>query len=120
VLACNDARMNEVYWGCYRFDAADPCTPVLLTPEAVSPPDRVEPAAGVSFFAGNGVARHPALQARLEAAGLAFEPAVYPRADAVARLGERLLQAGFGVDAAAALPVYIRDDVARPARPAVT
>jgi len=39
---------------------------------------------------------------------------------AIARLGERMLQNGEGVDAAEALPVYIRDDVARPARPPVT
>jgi tRNA threonylcarbamoyladenosine biosynthesis protein TsaB len=120
VLVCNDARMNEVYWGCYRFDAHDPCAPVLLAPEAVSPADRVDPAVGVSLFAGNGIARFQALQARLEAAGLAFRSGIYPRADAIARLGERVLRMGDGVAAAAALPVYIRDDVARPARPAVT
>ena len=120
VLVCNDARMNEVYWGCYRFDPGDPCVPVVLVAEAVGPEDRVQPAPAVTHFAGNGIARYPALQARLESAGLAYCTGVYPRADAIARLGERMLQKGEGVDAAEALPVYIRDDVARPARPAVT
>jgi tRNA threonylcarbamoyladenosine biosynthesis protein TsaB len=112
--------MNEVYWGCYRFDPDDPCVPIVLAREAVGPADRVQPPPAVTRFAGNGIARHPALQARLESAGLSYRPGVYPRADAIARLGARLLQQGDGVDAAEALPVYIRDDVARPARSAVT
>ena len=119
-LVCNDARMNEVYWGCYRFDPGDPCVPIVLAAEAVGPEDRVQPAPAVTHFAGNGIARYPALQGRLEAAGLRYHPGVYPRADAIARLGERMLQRGDGVGAAEALPVYIRDEVARPARPAVT
>ncbi len=120
VLVCNDARMNEVYWGCYRFDPGDPCVPIALAPETVGPEDRVQPAPTVGHFAGNGIPRYPALRARLEAAGLTCHEGVYPRADAIARLGERMLQKGEGVGAAEALPVYIRDDVARPARPPVT
>jgi tRNA threonylcarbamoyladenosine biosynthesis protein TsaB len=120
ILVCNDARMNEVYWGCFRFDPDDPCVPIVLAQEAVGPEDRVQPASAVTHFAGNGIARYPALQARLESAGLSYCTGVYPRADAIARLGERMLQQGDGVDAAGALPLYIRDDVARPARPTVT
>jgi len=120
ILVCNDARMNEVYWGCYRFDASDPCVPLVLTEETVGPPDRVQPAPAVVHFAGNGLPRYPALHARLESAGLRYHEGVYPRAEAIVRLGERMLQKGEGVGAAEALPVYIRDDVARPPRPAVT
>ena len=120
VLVCNDARMNEVYWGCYRFEPGNPCVPIVLTAETVGPEDRVQPAPTVVHFAGNGLARYPALQARLESVGLGYHAGVYPRADAIARLGERVLQKGEGVNAAEALPVYIRDDVARPARTAVT
>ena len=120
ILVCNDARMNEVYWGCYRFDAAAPCVPVVLTPERVGPEANVEPASAVRHFAGNGVSRYPALRSRLESAGLRFHEGLYPRADAVARLGEQMLRIGDTVDAAQALPVYIRDDVARPSRLAVT
>ena len=45
---------------------------------------------------------------------------IYPRADAVARLGALELAAGRGVPAEMALPVYIRDDVARPSARIVT
>ncbi len=120
VLVCNDARMKEVYWGCYRFDQGDPEVPLLLDAETVGPADRVQPAPGVLHFAGNGIPPYPALQARLESAGLSYHAGVYPRADAIARLGERMLQRGEGVAAADALPVYIRDNVAWPARPTVT
>ena len=120
ILVCNDARMNEVYWACYRFDAAASCVPIVLTPERVGPEASVEPASAVRHFAGNGVSRYPALRSRLESAGLRFHDRLYPRADAVARLGEQMLRIGDTVDAAEALPVYIRDDVARPSRPAVT
>jgi tRNA threonylcarbamoyladenosine biosynthesis protein TsaB len=120
ILVCNDARMNEVYWGCYRFDAAAPCVPIVLTPERVGPEASVEPASAVRHFAGNGVLRYPALRSRLESAGLRFHDRLYPRADAVARLGEQMLRNGETVAAAEALPVYVRDDVARPSRPAVT
>ena len=120
ILVCNDARMNELYWGCYRFDPSDPSMPELLSAEAVGAADHVQPAPTVTHFAGNGIARYPALQARLAAAGLSYCEGLYPRAEAIASLGERMLQKGEGVDAADARPVYIRDDVARPARPAVT
>jgi tRNA threonylcarbamoyladenosine biosynthesis protein TsaB len=120
VLVCNDARMNEVYWGCYRFDPDAPCVPIVLAAEAVGPEDSVLPAPTVTRFAGNGIARYPALQARFESAGLSYCMGVYPRADAIARLGEQMLQQGDGVDAAQVLPVYIRDNVARPPRPTVT
>ncbi len=94
--------------------------PVVLSAEAVGPAERVQPAPGVLHFAGNGIAPYPALLARLESAGLRYHAGLYPRADAIARLGARMLQRGEGVAAADALPVYIRDDVAWPARPAVT
>jgi tRNA threonylcarbamoyladenosine biosynthesis protein TsaB len=120
VLVCNDARMKEVYWGCYRFDQGDPEVPVVLSAEAVGPADRVQPAPGVKHFAGNGIPPYPALRDRLESSGLRYHAGVYPRADAIARLGARMLQRGEGVAAADAMPVYIRDNVAWPAPPAVT
>ncbi|HET9695114.1 MAG TPA: tRNA (adenosine(37)-N6)-threonylcarbamoyltransferase complex dimerization subunit type 1 TsaB [Steroidobacteraceae bacterium] len=120
VLVCNDARMNELYWGCYRFDVTAPCTPIELSPERVGPAASVEPVHGVRHFGGNGIARYPELQARLEAAGLRFHDGLYPRADAIARLGLAMLARGEGVAASAAIPTYVRDDVARPGGAPVT
>ena len=114
ILVCNDARMNELYWACYRFDAADPGRPVMTSPERVGPAVSVAAVAGAGHCTGNGMARYPELVARLAAAGLRFHPGVWPRADAVARIGAAMLARGEGVAASEALPTYVRDDVARP------
>ena len=119
VLACNDARMGEVYWGIYRREPDGAIA--ALTQESVSAPDRVAAdSPPARHAAGNALARYPELRERLVAAGLQVHDDVFPRADAVARLGARMLAAGLGVPAGRALPVYVRDDVARPAAAPVT
>ncbi len=70
--------------------------------------------AGIVHVAGNGIERYPELQARLEAAGMQFHAGLYPHAAAIARMGAAMLERGEGVDAADALPTYVRDNVARP------
>jgi tRNA threonylcarbamoyladenosine biosynthesis protein TsaB len=119
VLVCNDARMGEVYWAAFRSDGSGGIE--ALTAESVSPPDRVPfDVAMLRHAAGNGIARHPALRQRLESAALQIHDGLYPRADAIARLGARELAAGRSVAADMALPVYVRDNVARPSGGAVT
>jgi tRNA threonylcarbamoyladenosine biosynthesis protein TsaB len=119
VLVCNDARMGEVYWGVFQRGSDGAVT--ALCDEAVSRPEAVGVGApGAMHVAGNALPRYPALAERLRAAGLQFHEGVYPRADAVARLGEIELAAGRGVPAEQALPVYVRDDVARTSGNAVT
>ena len=118
VMVCNDARMGEVYWAAFRRNASGGLEAV--TAESVSPPDRVPlDLATLRHAAGNGIARHPELRQRLVEAGLQIHDGLYPRADAVARLGALELAAGRGVAAEMALPVYVRDDVARPSGGAV-
>jgi len=118
ILVCNDARMGEVYWGVYRRESG---TIVAVAPDAVNAPDRVgEGAPWAHHTAGNAFLRHPALATRLLGAGLRLHEGLYPRADAVARLGAIELAAGRGVPAELALPVYVRDDVARPSARTVT
>jgi tRNA threonylcarbamoyladenosine biosynthesis protein TsaB len=114
ILVCNDARMNELYWACYRFDPAAPATPIELIPERVSPSADVEVPAGIVHVAGNGIERYPELRTRLESSGMQFHAGLYPHAAAIARMGAAMLERGEGVDAADALPTYVRDNVARP------
>ncbi len=120
VLVCNDARMGEVYWGCFAAGEAGLPEVVALTPERVGPPAGVEPAPRVRHCAGNALPREPELRSRLQASGLRVHAGLYPRADAVARIGALVLARGEGVVAADAQPVYVRDDVAQPARARVT
>ena len=113
VLACNDARMGEVYWAVFRKEGDGAVTP--LCAESVSTPEQVATGwPGIGHAAGNALPRFPVLAQRLAAAEVVLHAGVYPRAEAVARLGARLLAEGRGVDPQDALPVYIRDDVARP------
>lgn len=113
VLVCNDARMDEVYWGIYRRVPGGGL--VCLSGEAVSDPeDAGRGDIHARHVAGNALRRYPTLADRLRAAGLQLHEGVYPRADAVARLGAIELAAGRGIPAELALPVYVRDDVARP------
>jgi tRNA threonylcarbamoyladenosine biosynthesis protein TsaB len=119
VLVCNDARMGEVYWAAFRSDGLGGVEAV--TAESVSPPDRVPlDLSSLRRAAGNGISRHPALRQRLAGTGLQIHDGLYPRADAIARLGAKQLAAGRGVAAEMALPAYVRDDVARPAGSRVT
>jgi tRNA threonylcarbamoyladenosine biosynthesis protein TsaB len=119
VLACSDARMGEVYWGCFELGAEGLADPLGV--EHVSAPDRVGAGAPQAVHAaGNALDRYPGLRQRLRGSGLQLHDGLLPRADAVARLGVRELAAGRGLPAEQALPVYVRDDVARPARGAVT
>ena len=119
VLVCNDARMGEVYWGVFRRDADGLVS--ALAPESVSAPDSVgEGAPRAAHAAGNALARYPALAARLAMQGLRLHEGLLPRADAIAVLGARVLAAGQGLPADLALPVYVRDDVARPPGGSVT
>jgi tRNA threonylcarbamoyladenosine biosynthesis protein TsaB len=119
VLVCNDARMGEVYWGIFRLEADGLVS--ALGPESVSAPALVgEGAPPASHAAGNALPRHPVLAERLAAQGLQLHSGLLPRADAIARLGARVLAAGEGLPAEQALPVYVRDDVARPQGTPVT
>jgi tRNA threonylcarbamoyladenosine biosynthesis protein TsaB len=119
VLVCNDARMGEIYWAVFEGDRARG-VPSPSGEERVSPPERITFLKSVRHAAGNAFARHPSLRERLQTAGLQFHDGLYPRADAVARIGAQLLAAGEGIDAEFALPTYVRDDVARPSQSRVT
>lgn len=111
VLALLDARMNEVYYaalvrdGAARFVAGD---------LRVAPPAAVELPEGAGWVAcGNALAAYPALAERVARAGFEVRPEAMPTAAAVARLAVPRLQGGAAIDPALAVPLYVRDKVAR-------
>jgi tRNA threonylcarbamoyladenosine biosynthesis protein TsaB len=115
VLVCNDARMQEVYWGCFERG----CDGLALGrgPERVTPPGGValppawsEEAAGI----GRGFAVYPALRALAGVAVPEGWGSLLPRAAELVRLAVPEVAAGRLLSPEAALPVYLRDDVARP------
>lgn len=107
VCACLDARMGEVYIAAYEREG-DRWREVQ--PPAVTKPDDVTLPRGEWFGAGEGFAAYPDLAQRL---GLrAVDATLTPSACAIIELAVPRLIAGQGVDAAHALPLYVRHRVA--------
>ena len=111
VWVAMDARMDEIYAGCYRDAGAAGwqavVAPSLTTPQALhalwvdAPP---------AFVAGSALA---AFGDRLQTGAARLEPAEHGRAAALGWLAAVGLARGDGVPADHALPVYLRDKVAQ-------
>jgi tRNA threonylcarbamoyladenosine biosynthesis protein TsaB len=106
ITALLDARMDELYGQTFAFDAAG-CRPVdqavLIRPEAF------RPAPGTTLLAGNVF---DVYAGRLPIPAGVPRVAAWPTAAALLRLAPGLIAAGQCVDAAGALPLYVRDKVA--------
>lgn len=102
VFACLDARMNEVYSAAFAGG-------VLMLPAAVTPPAEVALPNGEGWVGcGDGFACY-----RDSLPGFArVRDDVAPTAAAVARLAAPRFARGEGMDAAQAVPLYVRDKVA--------
>ena len=111
VMACLDARMGEVYWGCF---ATDPTRGLAARgAPAVGDAQSVKvPLAGPFQGIGRGFAAYPALRAL---AGLTLPAGAceaLPDAKDMARLGAIRFKLGEGRDPADLIPLYLRDKVA--------
>jgi tRNA threonylcarbamoyladenosine biosynthesis protein TsaB len=119
VLVCADARMQEVYWGCFER-TADGSARARGEEHITRPAEvRVPPAWRASSEAvpgrlagvGSGFTAYPRLRDEL---GLdRVLEGLFPRAVEVARLAVEEVAAGRILSAEQALPVYLRDDVTR-------
>ena len=111
-LACLDARMGEVYWGCFR---AHPARGLCASSAArVGPPDSVAlPAGGGIYRAiGRGFAAYPTLALLPDLAVDPDDSQALPNAREFAELGALRLGLGEGIDPADLSPLYLRDKVA--------
>lgn len=108
-----DARMHEVYYAAFEKAAGDAHWSAIL-PARCAAPDAVEIAPGHGWLGcGSGFAAYAGrIEPRLRGVLVRVAPEVRPSAVAVARLAAPRLAAGEGVDAAEAVPFYIRDKVA--------
>jgi len=111
VAAAIDARMDEVYWGCYRLEQGEMRLAGL---EAVLPPEQASlprDAAGDWFGAGTGWGSYGA---RIPVAVSGQDPAMLPHAQDLLSLAGFAWARGEAVAADQAQPVYLRDKVATP------
>ena len=111
VIACLDARMGEIYWGCF---AADPARGLhAIGSLQVAAASRVRlPSADRYRGVGRGFTAYPELAALLGIDVDARAAAALPNAADMARLGALRLAAGEGLDPADLKPEYVRDKVA--------
>jgi len=117
VLSCTDARMREVYFGAFERGAAGIARAV--TEERVSAPaELLLPEAWLAGApelagAGSGFAAYPELKARLASRGAQVIAQLWPRAREIACIAAAEAAAGHLRAPGEAIPVYLRDDVAR-------
>lgn len=112
VLACLDARMNELYLGAYRVSGER--VDAIMAPKVGAGETAPLPEGAGWRGVGDGFAsaQGERLRQRLGSRLSAIVPHLFPAASAVARLAAPALAAGGGVPAALAQPVYLRDKVA--------
>jgi tRNA threonylcarbamoyladenosine biosynthesis protein TsaB len=112
VFVAMDARMDEIFWGVYKRDAQGYAE--LIGDEAVTPAGAVEfpDLAGVGIGSGWGVYPQE-LTTRLAGRVSHYKAELLPRAGAIAQLGARGFEQGLAVAVEQAMPVYLRDKVAK-------
>ncbi|MGB4858185.1 MAG: tRNA (adenosine(37)-N6)-threonylcarbamoyltransferase complex dimerization subunit type 1 TsaB [Dokdonella sp.] len=110
-LAIIDARMGEIYAGCF---VRDPHWLIRASgPESVGPADGLELPTEAANFVGTGWDTYKAvLKARFHEALLHCDGSCYPQADRVALLAQPMFAAGMAIDPADVRPTYLRDNVA--------
>jgi tRNA threonylcarbamoyladenosine biosynthesis protein TsaB len=107
-----DARMGEIFWGVYRRDQLGYAE--LVGDEAVTSAELVEFPDLVGVGIGSGWDVYPQeLTARLAGLVSRYQAELLPRAGAIARLGARGFEQGLAVAVEQAMPVYLRDKVAK-------
>ncbi len=112
ILVAIDARMQEVYWGCYKVTSSG--KPNCVVEDRVSTPDTVTVPDGSDWVgAGNGWRVYAnSLSERCE--GI-YQPSVvpdYPSAQDILLLAKDEYLCGHAVSPEFAMPVYLRDKVA--------
>lgn len=111
-FAALDARMEELFWGVYRRDSLGLAE--LIGDEAVTPAENVIFPDQDGFGIGSGWGAYPEiLSKRIGSRLQGITSEVWPRAACIGQLGAHLHGQGLSVAVEQAMPVYLRDKVAR-------
>jgi len=112
-LAVIDARMKEVYWGVYTYDESSNL--VMQGEEHVTAPELVVvPESGQWVSAGSGWAAYAEVfKDKVDDRFINTLDDCFPSAEAIARIAVNNFNKGVAVSAAEAVPVYLRDNVAK-------
>jgi tRNA threonylcarbamoyladenosine biosynthesis protein TsaB len=109
IMACLDARINELYWAVYQ-SGADSLT--LQGKEKLTRPEQVLSNNDRRLYAvGNGMAFLDKMPKQTQNLIDACETEIYPRAAAIAELAAIYLREGRTLDPADFSPIYLRNQV---------
>ena len=112
IFTAVDARMNEIYWAVYRRDELGVAE--LLGKEKVQPATEVDALQLAGYGIGSGWQRYQTeLTARLGEQLIAYDADYLPHSASIAWLGAVGVQRHQTVPVQQALPVYLRDKVAK-------
>ena len=113
VLTAIDARMDEIYWAIYKKDTEDIVK--LSSVESVNPPDNIDCAQQqISFGLGSGWETYAeVLVQKTNLNANQIDGKALPHASVTAQLAVPKFIKQDYVDAAHALPVYLRNNVAQ-------
>lgn len=118
VLAAIDARMGEVYWGQYQnVDGVME----LVEEEVVSSPEFVTISKADTSIIYNAVGTgwqtySEVLSKQLNVPAVIHKEPLYPYAEFMLPMAEKLFEQGRTIEAEQAVPVYLRDNVAKKAK----
>lgn len=111
ILALIDARMGEVYAGCFVRDPQWLLREIGA--ETVGQADQLDlPSEPVNVVGSGWETYRAVLEARLKYPPVHGNGFCYPQAEAIARLAAPMFAAGRTCDASAVRPIYLRDNVA--------
>jgi tRNA threonylcarbamoyladenosine biosynthesis protein TsaB len=128
VLACTDARMHEVYWGCFTRapdglaealgeERLSKPAEVRLPPEWAGEARTAERQRARLCAAGSALSAYPELHAAMTAVADRVRAGLLPAAREIALLAAPLVAAGRVLPPEQALPVYLREDVTHQSPP---
>lgn len=108
IVACIDARMNEIYWGCYCLEND---LMQLQGTEQVSPASHIHVTQQNWFGAGSGWQAYETILNQTLAQVRHYQAALYPQAQAILPLAVHAVQQQQVVSAEHALPIYLRNKI---------
>jgi tRNA threonylcarbamoyladenosine biosynthesis protein TsaB len=118
VAVAQDARMNEVYLGCFQRSASG--LPVAIAAESIVAIARIEllQSDGANWTAaGAGWQQYPELLSLNEQSIAAPSPRQLPRARFLLGLANEMIDAGEDIEPDLLQPAYLREQVATPPDP---
>ena len=112
IFTAVDARMNEIYWAVYQRDTEGYAQ--LLGQEKVQPASEVDALQQTGYGIGSGWQRYEQeLTDRLGEQLIGFDADYLPHSVQIALLGAVGVQRGQTIPVEQAMPVYLRDKVAK-------